>query len=152
MSPDLQQARIAIASEIGPDVGEFTPSGEKHLLGEAAMLALAGSFLTGFFGGFAKAAGEKSGEKLGGALIDFIGRRIHGQRAMSPDEQSKSLDTAASAAKQVVLTPEMIAAISVAVEKALAAALAQQAEPDIADRVASRVRQEALRVLAPQAA
>src|SRR5208282_3745380 len=111
MSPGLEQARSAIASEIGPDVGEFTPSDEKHLFGWAAMLALAGSFLTGFFGGFANAAGEQAGEKPGGALIDFISEKIHGERAKSPDEQAKSLDTAASEAKLSVLTPEMITAI-----------------------------------------
>ena len=152
MTPQLQQARIAIASEIGPDVGEFTPADEKNLLGEVAFLAMAGSFLTGFFGGFAKAAGEKSGERLGSVLIDFISKKLHGERALSPDEQSKSLDAAASAAKQVALTPEMTAAIVVQVEKALAAALAQQAESDVADRVAARVRAEAVRILAPQVA
>jgi hypothetical protein len=153
MTPQLQQACRSIASEIGPDVGEFTPADEKHLLGEVAFFALAGSFLSGFFGGFAKAAGEKSGEKLGSALIGFVSKKLHGERALSPDEQSKSLDAAASAAKKAALTPEMTAAIAVQVEKALAAALAEQAEPDIADRVAARVREEAVRILTtPQVA
>lgn len=153
MTPELQQARRAIASEIGPDVGEFTPAGEKNFLGEAAMLAMAGSFLTGFFGGFAKAAGEKSGEKLGGALIDFIKRKITGERAKSPEEQSKALESAAAEASHAaVLSPEMTAAISLAVEKALAAALSEQAESDIAERVASRVRTEAVQLLTAKAA
>ena len=151
MSPDLEQAQRAIAAEIGPDVGEFTPSDDKHFFGLAAMLALAGSFLAGFFEGFAKEAGEKCGEKLGGTLIDFISRKIHSERAKPVDEQAKSLDAAASEAKLCVLTPETITAISAAVEKALASVLAQEAEPDIADRVAARVRQEALRVLVQEA-
>jgi hypothetical protein len=152
MSPQLKEARSAIASEIGPDVGEFTPPEEKHLFGEAAILAMAGSFLTGFFGGFAKAAGEKSGEKLGGALIDFISKRIHTERAKAPEEQAKALEAAAAEARQIALAPEVTAAISDAVEKALAAALAQEAETDIAERVAARVRQEAMRVAAAHAA
>ena len=144
MSSQLEQARLAVASEIGPDIGEFTPPEEKHFFGEAAMLSLAGSFLIGFFGGFAKAAGEKSGEKLAGTLVDFIAKRLHAERGKSPEEQSKSLEAAAAEARRTQLTPEMRLAISDAVEKALAAALAQEAEPDIAQRIAARVREEAM--------
>jgi hypothetical protein len=152
MTTQLRQACLSIASEIGPDVGEFTPAEEKHLLGEAAMLALAGTFLSGFFSGFAKAAGEKLGEKLGSALVEFISRKLHGERTLPPEEQSKSLEASASAAKQAVLAPEMVAAVAVVVEKALAAALAEQTEPDIAGRVAGRVQAEAVRILAPKLA
>ena len=65
MTPDLQRARSAIASEIGPDVAEFTPAGEKHFVGEAALLAMGGTFLYAFFKGFVQKAGEAAGKEIG---------------------------------------------------------------------------------------
>jgi len=152
-SADLEQARSAIASEIGPDVGEFTPSDEKHLFGWDDMLVLGGALLIAFMTAFAKGAGEEAGKKLGGALADYITEQIKAWRSKSSAEQEVALENVASAAaKMTVATPELTAAISVAVEKAMASVLGKDAEPDIAARVAARVRQEALKVLSPETA
>jgi hypothetical protein len=152
-SAELEQARSAIASEIGPDVGEFTPAGEKHLFGWDDVLVLGGAFLIAFLTAFAKSAGEEAGKKLGAALVDYVAEQIKAWRSKSSEEQSAALENVATAAaKMTAATPELTAAISVAVEKALASVLGKEAESDIADRIAARVRQEALKVLAPEAA
>ncbi len=152
-SPELEGARSAIASEIGPDVGEFTPAGEKHLFGWDDMLVLGGAFLIAFLTAFAKSAGEEAGKQLGKALVDYIAQQIKAWRSKNSEEQSAALENVATAAAKITAaTPELTAAISAAVEKALASVLGKEAESDIADRIAARVRLEALKVLEPKAA
>ena len=145
----LQQARSAIASEIGPDIGEFTPAAEKRLFGWDDMLLLGGAFLMAFLTAFARSAGDEAGKKLGTALVDYIAEQIKAWRSKSSEEQSAALENVAAAtAKISAATPELTAAISQAVKEALASALGQEAESDIADRIAARVRDEALKVIA----
>ena len=157
MTPELREAQRAIASEIGPDVAEFTPADEKHLLVAAAVAALGGTFLTGFFEGFAKAAGSKAGEKLGETLLDFVSEKIAKLRKKDSPEQAEDLERASATAKASLtqnsaLTAEQVQAISKAVQDALSAALAQQADADIAARVAGRVRVEAMKTMGVAAA
>jgi hypothetical protein len=149
-SDELEEARSAIATEIGPDVGEFTPEGEKHLFGWDDMLLLGGAFLMAFLTAFAKSAGEEAGKKLGAALVDYIAEQIKVWRSRSADEQSAALKNAAAAAAKITAAkPELTAAVSAAVEKALASVLGNEAEPDIAARISTRVCREALKVLSP---
>ena len=156
MTPDLQRARSAIASEIGPDVAEFTPSGEKHFVAEAALLAMGGTFLYAFFKGVVEKAGESAGKKLGepvgNALGGFFGglfSKLRHQTAPVADTDLESArQEAAAAVKQGGLSPEEVAAIGQAVAAAMAAVLAQQADSDVSQRVAQRVRSEGLTVLA----
>ncbi len=153
ISADLEQARSAIASEIGPDVSEFTPADEKHLFGWDDMLVLGGAFLIAFLTAFAKSAGEEAGKKLGAALVDYVAEQIKAWRSKSSEEQSAALENVgAAAAKMAAAAPQLATAISIAVEKALASVLGKEAEPDIADRIAARVRQEALKALASEVA
>jgi hypothetical protein len=153
MTSELEEARRAIASEIGPDIGEFTPAGEKHLFGWDDMLALGGVFLMAFLAAFAKSAGEEAGKKLGAALVDYIAEQIKAWRSKSPQEQSAALENVTSAAaKMAAAKPELMAAVSGAVESALASVLGKDAESDIADRISAKVRQQALKLLSPKAA
>jgi cell wall assembly regulator SMI1 len=102
-----------------------------------------------FLTAFAKSAGEEAGMKLGPALVDYIADQIKAWRSRSSDEQSAALENVATAtAKISAATPELTAAISHAVAEALASALGQEAESDIAGRIAARVHDEALKVIA----
>jgi|GEM_PF-5656074 len=145
MTENLDQAKLAVASEIGPDIAEFTPSGDKNFLVPAAVALLGGVFLTAFFKGIAETAGKKVGE----ALVDFVGGVIHDIRGKNASEQNHELENSskAAAAARAELSPEQLAAISAAVESALAKALAKGADEDVASRVAARVRAEGLKVI-----
>lgn len=156
MTPDLQRARSAIASEIGPDVAEFTPAGEKHFVGEAALLAMGGTFLYAFFKGFVQKAGEAAGKEIGEPVGSALGKFIGGlfgklRHPAAPPVADADLEAARQEAAAVVktggLSPEEIAAIGQAVAASMAAVLAQQADSDVSQRVAERVRSEGLSVL-----
>ncbi|MEO6982672.1 MAG: hypothetical protein ABI072_06100 [Edaphobacter sp.] len=155
MTPDLQRARSAIASEIGPDVAEFTPEGEKHFVAEAALLAMGGTFLYAFFKGVVEKAGESAGKKLGepvgNALGGFFGglfsKLRHQPASVGDTDLEAARQEAAAVVKQGGLSPEEVAAIGQAVAAAMAAVLAQQADGAVSQRVAQRVRTEGLSVL-----
>jgi hypothetical protein len=152
-SAELEVAQSAIASEIGPDVGEFTPAGEKHLFGWDDMLLLAGAFLLAFLTAFAKSAGEEAGKMLGKALVDYIAEQIKLWRSKSAAEQKTALQNAAAAAEKIAAAkPELTAAVADSVGKALASVLGSVAESDIAKRIAAKVGNEALKILAPRMA
>lgn len=106
-----------------------------------------------FLAAFAKSAGEEAGKKLGAALVDYIAEQIKAWRSKSPQEQSAALENVTSAAaKMAAAKPELMAAVSAAVESALASVLGKDAESDIADRISAKVRQQALKLLSLQAA
>lgn len=83
-----------------------------------------------------EAAGRERQARAREAGIDFDGTKPR----VKPD-------VAAATAKISSATPELTAAISQAVKEALASALGQEAESDIANRIAARVRDEALKVI-----
>jgi hypothetical protein len=155
MLPDLQKARSAVASEIGPDVAEFTPSDEKNFIAEAALIEMGGSFLLAFFKGVAKKAGEvaqeQMGDSLGTAIGDAFANLLNRLRHKTPPVHDKELEEArqdaASAVKKSGLSQEEIAAIGQAVATAMAAALSKDSDPDVSKRVAERVKVEGLKVI-----
>ena len=150
-SAGLEQARSAIASEIGPDIGEFTDAGKKRLFGWDDMLVLGGAFLMAFLTAFAQSAGKEAGKLLGTALVDYVAEQIKVWRSKTSEEQSAALENVAAAtAKITAAKPELTAAVTAAVEKALASVLGKEAESDIADRIAKRVSDEALKIFAPE--
>ena len=150
-SAGLEQARSAIASEIGPDIGEFTDADKKRLFGWDDMLVLGGAFLMAFLTAFAQSAGKESGKLLGAALVDYVAEQIKAWRSKTSEEQSAALENVAAAtAKITAAKPELTAAVTAAVEKALASVLGKEAESDIADRIAKRVSDEALKIFAPE--
>jgi hypothetical protein len=152
-SAELDQARSAIATEIGPDIGEFTPPNEKRLFGWDDMLVLGGAFLMAFLTAFAASAGREAGTLLGKALVDYVAGQIKAWRSKTSEEQSAALENVASAAAKIAAAkPELAAAVSDAVEKSLASVLGTDAETDIAHRIAAKVRDEALKILAGGAA
>jgi hypothetical protein len=159
MPTDLQQARSAIATEIGPDVAEFTPSTEKHFVAEAALLAMGGTFLLGFLKGVSakatEAAGKKIGEPVGSAVGDYIGglwlKLRHQDAPVKDDELEVASKEAAAAVKKGALSPEEVAAIGQAVAAAMAAVLAQRADAEVSRRVSQRVQVEGLKVIASEA-
>jgi hypothetical protein len=156
MLPDLQKARSAVASAIGPDVAEFTPSDEKNLIAEAALIEMGGSFLFAFFKGVAKKAGEVAQEQVGDSLGKAIGEAfanlLNRLRHKTPPLPDKELEDArqeaATAVKKSGLSQEEIAAIAQAVATAMAAALSKESDPDVSKRVAERVKVEGLKVIA----
>lgn len=156
MQTDLQQARSAIASEIGPDAAEFSPSGEKNFLAEAALIEMGGSFLLAFFKGVAKKAGaiaqDQMGDSLGKAIgevfANLLNRLRHKDMPVPDKELEAAREEAATAVKKEGLSQEEIDAIGQAVATAMAAALAKQSDPDVSNRVAERVKVEGLKVIA----
>ena len=145
---NIEQARSAIATEIGPDVGEFTPAGEKHLFGWDDMLVLGGAFLIAYLKGFVEGVGGQAGKKSGEALVDYLVDQVKVWRGKSSEEQSTATQhTADAAEKTVSADPKLAATVFAAVQKALASALANEAESDIAHRIADRVSQEAMKIL-----
>lgn len=155
MPTNLDQARSAIASEIGPDVAEFTPPGEKNFIAEAALLEMAGSFLLAFFKGVAakasEAAQQKVGDSIGAAIGDAFGNLLNFLRHKAPAASQSDLQSAQSAAsaavKQGGLSQAQIDAIAQAVAVAMAAALSKQSDADVSTRVAERVKTEGLKTL-----
>ena len=159
MPTNLDQARSAIASEIGPDVAEFTPTGEKHFIAEAALLEMAGSFLFTFFKGVVTKASEtaqnKAGEALGTAIGDAAGDLLNRLRHKAPAVSDKDLQAeqakAAAAVKSQGLSQAEIDAIGVAVAVAMKEVLSKRSDPEITARVVDRVKQEGLQAIAPGA-
>jgi hypothetical protein len=153
MLPDLQQARSAVASAIGPDVAEFTPSDEKNFLVEAALIEMGGSFLLAFFKGVAKKAADRAqetmGDSLGTAIGDAFASLLNRLRHKTPPVPDKELEDARQEAATAVkkLSPAEIDAIGQAVATALAAALSKDSDPDVSKRVAQRVKVEGLKVI-----
>jgi uncharacterized protein GlcG (DUF336 family) len=152
---NLDQARSAIASEIGPDAAEFTPTGEKHFVAEAALLDMAGSFMFLFFKGVAKKASEvaqqKVGDDLGTAIGDAFGsllnRLRHKEAPVSDTELQVSQAEAAAALKNQNLSPADIDAIAKAVAAVMTAVLSKRSDAEISSRVVERVRQESLKTI-----
>jgi hypothetical protein len=159
MKTDLQQARSAVASAIGPDAAEFTPADEKNFVAEAALLGMGSSFLLAFFKGVAKKAGEvaqqKMGDSLGTAIGDAFANLLNRLRHKTPPVPDKELEDArqeaATAVKKSGLSQEEITAIGQAVAVAMAAALSKESDPDVSKRVADRVKVEGLKVIEPGA-
>ena len=155
MPTNLDQARSAIASEIGPDVAEFTPTGEKHLALEAFLISMAGSFLLTFFKGIVKKAAEvaqeKAGDAIGTAIGDIVGdwvRRLRHKAPAVSDEELKAEQAAAAAAvKNQGLSQAQLDAIGAAVAKAMTEALSKGSDPEITARVVDRVKQEGLQAI-----
>jgi len=156
MTNDLERARSAIAREIGPDVAEFTPAGEKHFVAEAALLAMGGVFLYAFFKGMVEKTGEslgkKAGEPLGNALGSFFGGVFKGlgkrDNAVPDAEVESARAEAAQAVKKSALTEEQINQIAQAVALSMATVLSQEADAGVSSRVAQRVKSEGLKVIA----
>src|ERR1700727_3022081 len=98
MKADLQQACSAVASAIGPDAAEFTPSDEKNFLTEAALIGMGGSFLLAFFKGVAKKAGEVAeehvGDELGTAIGEAFASLLNRIRHKTPPLPDKELEDA----------------------------------------------------------
>ena len=155
MPTNLDQARSAIASEIGPDVAEFTPTGEKHFIAEAALLEMAGGFLYTFFKGVVSKATEtvqnKAGEAVGKAIGDAAGDLLNRLRHKAPAVSDKDLQAeqaaAAAAVKGQGLSQAQIDAIGAAVAAAMMAVLSQRSDPEITARVVDRVKQEGLQAI-----
>lgn len=156
MTSDLERARSAVAREIGPDVAEFTPAGEKHFVAEAALLAMGGTFLYAFFKGMVAGTGEslgkKLGEPLGAALGSFFGGVFKGlgkKENAVPDKELESAQAeAASTLKKSGLSQEQINQIAQAVALSMAEVLSKEADSGVSGRVAQRVKSEGLKVIA----
>jgi hypothetical protein len=159
MPTNLDQARSAIASQIGPDAAEFTPTGEKHFIAEAALLDMAGSFLFAFLKGVVKKANEEAQEKLGhsiGAAIgdafgNLLNRLRHKEPPVSDTELQAVQAEAATTVKKLGLSQAEIDAIGKAVAAAMTSALSKQADREISSRVVDRVKQEGLKTVAEEA-
>lgn len=155
MTSDLERARAAVAREIGPDVAEFTPAGEKHFVAEAALLAMGGTFLYAFFKGVVEKTGEalgkKVGEPLGTALASFFGGIFKGlgkkDKAVPDKDLESAQKEAAAALKQSGLTQEQINQIAQAVALSMAAVLSKDADAGVSDRVTQRVKIEGLKAI-----
>ena len=155
MTNDLERARSAVAREIGPDVAEFTPAGEKHFIAEAALLAMGGTFLYAFFKGMVEKTGEslgkQFGEPLGKALGSFFGGVFKGlgkKEAAVPDKELESAQAEATAVlKESGLTQAQINQIAQAVALSMAEVLSQEADAGVSGRVVQRVKTEGLKVI-----
>lgn len=156
ISPELDRARAAIGDEIGADAAEFTPSTEKHFIGEAGLILYGGMFLCAFFKGFVEKAGEAAGKKLGkpagSALGDFLlgaFKKLANKEVPVQDTEIESTRKEAVAAINATntLSPEQIEAIGIAVQNAMTAALSAKANRRVSERVARRVRAEALKTM-----
>jgi hypothetical protein len=155
MPTNLEQARSAVASEIGADAAEFTAPGERHFVAEAALMSMAGSFLFSFFKGVAKKAGDVAQEKVGDALGNAIGdafgsllNRLRGKAPQVTDQELQSAQAeAADAVKKQGLSQAEIDAIGQAVAQAMSTVLAKQADADVSSRVAERVKVEGLKTI-----
>lgn len=147
MDPKLEDARMEIASEIGADIGYFTPPEEKHFIGTGLAIGLGGVFLSAFFKGFVKTAGERLGRELGEYLlkqIDELFRKDHpAQDQLLEDAKREAQGTIRKAG----LTKEQIHSLAVAVEEDLAKVLAARAPSDVSARIAHKVAGEAVNAL-----
>ena len=159
MQPDLKQASSAIGSAIGADAAEFTPTGEKHFVAEAALMEMGASFLFAFLKAVAKKAGEVAQEQVGTSLGTAIGEIFSGLlgrlKRKQPPVGEKDLEDARKEAETAVkaggLSQAEIAAIGQAVATAMAAELSKRSDATIRARVADQVKVEGLKVLTPEA-
>jgi hypothetical protein len=159
MQPDLQHASTAIGSAIGADAAEFTPTGEKHFIAEAALMEMGASFLFAFLKAVAKKAAGIAQDKMGISLGDAIGDAFAGLlsrlKRKEPAVGEKDLEDARKEAESAVrksgLSQEEIAVIGQAVATAMAAELSKRSDPGVSTRVADSVKVEGLKVITPEA-
>lgn len=155
MDQDLKAARMEIASEIGADVGNFTPPEEKRFTGVEIMLAIGGAMLYAFFKGMAKKVaekvGEKVGEKIGEPLAEFVGKKIDELTGKDKAAQERLLEDARSVTNQQIrtagLTASQVMTIAQIVEIEMVKTLSEKAPEDISVRIARKVSLVAVRTL-----
>jgi hypothetical protein len=146
---------MEIATEIGADVGNFTPPEEKRFIGIEIMLALGGAMLFGFFKGMlakiGEKVGEKVGEKIGEPLADVVGREIDALAGGDKVAQEQLLQDARHEVKLRIhtfgLTSAEVTALAQAVEAGMAQALSEKAPEEIGVRIARKTRLVAVRML-----
>jgi len=159
MQPDLQHASSAIGSAIGADAAEFTPTGEKHFVAEAALIDMGASFLFAFLKAVARQAAsiaqDNMGKSLGEAIGDAFAGLLSRLKRKEPPVGEKDLEDARKEAQAAVkakgLSQEEIAAIGQAVATAMAAELSKRSDPGVSNRVADSVKVEGLKVITPEA-
>ena len=156
MPTNLDEARSAIASQIGADAAEFTPAGEKNFVAEAALMSMAGSFLFSFLKGVAKkaaevaqnSAGESIGTAAGEAIGDLLNRLRHKEPPATEADLHAAQTEAVSAVRAEALSQAQIEAISKAVAAAMVEALTKRSDPEVTQRVVAAVRTEGLKAIA----
>lgn len=155
MDSALMDARMEVASEIGADVGSFTPPEEKRFTGIEIMLGIGGAMLYAFFESMAKKiaekVGEKVGEKIGEPLGEFVDKKIDQLIGKDKSSQDRLLEDAHSEAKRQIqsagLTDEQIATIAEAIESGMTVSLSERATKDVSIRIARTVKLAALKTL-----
>ena len=159
MEATLRTAKLEIASEIGADIGYFTPPDEKRFTGIEAMALIATPLLIGFLKGLASKLVEKVGEKIGGAMGEKIGEPIANFVAKEMDalfgkdkaSQDKLLEETHNEALQKVQTSRLsqadLQAIAAIVQSEMSKALSQKMPARISERIVAKVREEALKTL-----
>ncbi len=151
MDPSLKAARMEIASEIGADVGYFTPPDEKRFTGIETMLVVGGALLYGFLKGFAKKVGEKVGENIGSVFANYVGDKIEELGSKEKATQDRLLDEAQTKAKQKIqaagLTSSQVGDIAKTLEAQMVVTLSAKAPAEISIRIAHKVTSVGVGVL-----
>lgn len=159
MDESLRVAKKAIASEIGADVGYFTPEDEKHLFIVDDVAVIGGLLLIGFFHGLASKVGEKIGEKVGDEVGDriappiagWVGGAIDKLTGKDKESQDRQVEEARDQANRQIQasgkTPQEVAGYALVVEAEMKKELSETAPDDVSSRIMVRVRLEAMRTL-----
>jgi hypothetical protein len=155
MDEELTAARREIASEIGADVGNFTPPEEKRFFGVEMMLVIGGAMLYAFFKAAAKKVGEKVGdrvgEKIGEPIADFVGNKIDEWTGKDKASQDRLLADAHSEVKRQIqaagLKAPEVTAIVQTIETEMVQTLSGKAPREISVRIARKVSVVAVRTL-----
>jgi hypothetical protein len=147
----FDQARAAIAEEIGADAVEFTAPGDKNFIAAITLYSMAGSFLYAFLKVVAsKAVGhveDRLGESLGDAFLDLLDRLRHKQAPATDADLQAARSEAVTAIGSQNLSKDQIAEINHVVADAMGAFLAKHADSDVANRVTACVGQQAMQAI-----
>ena len=159
MDPALKAARLEIASEVGADVGNFTPPDQKRFTGVEIMLVVGGELLYGFLKGLAKKVGEKVGEKVGDKvgekigepLAAYVGDKIDELAGKDKTTQDRLLEEAQNEAKKKIqgagLNSAQVKEAAQTVETQMVITLSAKAPKEISVRIARKVTSAGVGVL-----
>jgi hypothetical protein len=151
MSSQIDQAVSDIGSEIGPDIAYWTDPHLKKFTGLELLAIAGGAFLLGFIKGFSSKLGKRLGEKLGDSFADIILEKIDEAKGQDRATQDRLLEEAvkeaAAAMKASEIDPKDVPAIADDIERELLKVPERKAPPDVSERIARKVRDEALKVL-----
>lgn len=144
MSDAARQIRNEVAKDIGANVAYLTPKDEKRF-DPATVLLVAGAAAIAFLKGVVTGAATTAGKLAGAALVTYVVDQFKEARGKDQEQQLAEMEAELKRLEEMVRADQAFRQTwgdGGEVEAALVAALRKEGfPPDIAERLAQRVKQ-----------